>query len=253
MPEGVDASPTGGSARGKDFYFSIAIVVLGVAGLILFPDNYARLGSLVFAVLGGASAWMGVRNHQDFFGGIVLIAISVIALWATRELPGMHGFAFGPGTAPRMFSLLLVALGAVVSLIGLTTDAPPLEKYDIRAPALIMIAYGLIRYTNGGVWIYVGVALLVLAAIAAFYGLRGERHGVVRGPLLITISLLIFAEAVRPLGLVISTFVTLMVAAAGSEEVRWKESIIWAAVLTVFCSLLFPYALNLPLYLWPRF
>lgn len=253
MPEGVDASPTRGSARGKDFYFSIAIVVLGVAGLILFPDNYARLGSLVFAVLGGVSAWMGVRNHQDFFGGMMLIAIAVIALWATRDLPGMHGFAFGPGTAPRMFSLLLVTLGGLVAVIGLTSDAPALEKYDLRAPTLIMIGYALIRYTNGGIYIFVGVALIVLAAVAAFYGLRGERHTVVRGPLLITISLLIFAEAVRPLGLVISTFVTIVVAAAGSEEVRWKESIIWAAVLTIFCSLLFPYALNLPLYLWPRF
>ena len=37
------------------------------------------------------------------------------------------------------------------------------------------------------------------------------------------------------------------------NAIRWIETIIWAAVLTLFCSLLFPYGLNLPLQLWPRF
>jgi hypothetical protein len=34
--------------------------------------------------------------------------------------------------------------------------------------------------------------------------------------------------------------------------VRWFESLIWAALLTAFCVLVFPIALNLPLQLWPQ-
>jgi hypothetical protein len=57
---------------------------------------------------------------------------------------------------------------------------------------------------------------------------------------------------VRPLGLVIASFCTLMIAAAASKEIRWVESIIWSALLTAGCVALFIYGLNLPLQLWPR-
>ena len=46
---------------------------------------------------------------------------------------------------------------------------------------------------------------------------------------------------------------SLVVSAYATDEIRWIETLIWAAVLTLFCSLLFPYGLNLPLQLWPRF
>ncbi len=43
------------------------------------------------------------RAPQDYFGGVVLMAIALFALWASSDLQGMHGFSFGAGTAPRMF------------------------------------------------------------------------------------------------------------------------------------------------------
>ena len=48
-----------------------------------------------------------------------------------------------------------------------------------------------------------------------------------RGPLFITAATLIFAITVRPLGLVIASFVSLVVSAYATEEVRWIETIIW--------------------------
>jgi hypothetical protein len=43
----------------------------------------------------------------------------------------------------------------------------------------------------------------------------------------------------------------MVLSAYASDEVRWFETLIWAAVMTAFCSFLFPVALNLPLQLWP--
>jgi putative tricarboxylic transport membrane protein len=43
-----------------------------------------------------------------------------------------------------------------------------------------------------------------------------------------------------------------MIAAMGSDETRWKEAIIVGICLTLGCALLFPYALGLPLDLFPR-
>src|SRR6185312_13468021 len=138
----------------------------------------------------------------DFWGGLVLIAVAILAIWASRDLPGQRGFAFGPGTAPRLFAGLLVVLGA---LVGLVTDGPRIEKYKIRGPVLV---------------------------IAAILG---------------------FAAMIRPVGMVIASYVTFMVAILGSREMRVLESLIAAAVMTAFCVFLFTYLLNLPFQLWPRF
>lgn len=145
-----------------------------------------------------------IRNPQDFWGGVALVLFALFSLWAGSDLPGLRGFAFGPGTAPRLFGWLLVVTGAMVAVNGLITAGPPLERWGVRAP------------------------LLFLAAVV------------------------FFGWSVRPLGLIISTFATLMIAQAASNEVRWGEATIWAAALTVFCVGLFFYGLNLPLQLWPR-
>ncbi len=92
---------------------------------------------------------------------------------------------------------------------------------------------------------------IVIMLIGVFTdGPKVQRYAV-RGPLWVIAAILFFAFAVRSLGLVFTSFFTIMIAAAASEEVRWKESIIWAAALTLFCCLLFPKALGLPLALWP--
>jgi len=74
-----------------------------------------------------------------------------------------------------------------------------------------------------------------------------------RGPLFISLSILSFAITVRPLGLVISAFASFMISSFGAVDIRWKETIIVGICLTIGCSLLFPYALGLPLQLFPRF
>jgi putative tricarboxylic transport membrane protein len=99
--------------------------------------------------------------------------------------------------------------------------------------------------------------LLGLGAAIALVGLLVEGQDLAtyhwRGPLYVSLSILSFAVAIRPLGLVISAMASLMIAALGTPETRWKETIIVGICLTAFCSFLFPYALGLPLQLKPQF
>ena len=81
-----------------------------------------------------------VRAPRDFYGGLALIALAIIAIWTSGDLPGTHGFAFGPGTAPRLFAGLLAVVGALVALTGLFFDGPPIESYAIRGPAWVLLA-----------------------------------------------------------------------------------------------------------------
>ncbi len=144
-----------------------------------------------------------IKGPQDFVGGVALMAIAVFALWAASDLQGMHGFSFGAGTAPRMFAVLLLGLGAAIAVVGLVTEGPHLAVYA---------------------W---------------------------RGPLFVTVSILSFAFTIRPLGLIISAFLSFMIAALGTPETRWRETTVVGVLLTAFCALLFPYALGLPLQLLP--
>jgi putative tricarboxylic transport membrane protein len=66
--------------------------------------------------------------------------LATVALIASSDLPGQRGFAFGPGTAPRLFSFVLAALGAAVALGGVFAEGPPIEKYRIRGPFFVIIA-----------------------------------------------------------------------------------------------------------------
>ncbi|HVV61425.1 MAG TPA: tripartite tricarboxylate transporter TctB family protein [Pseudolabrys sp.] len=104
--------------------------------------------------------------------------------------------------------------------------------------------------------IFAGLLALVGAGIALagllIDGPRIERFAF-RGPAFVIAAILAFAMLVRPLGLLIATYVTFMVAIMGSNEMRWIESLIAAAAMTAFCIGLFVYLLKLPFQLFPAF
>jgi putative tricarboxylic transport membrane protein len=101
------------------------------------------------------------------------------------------------------------------------------------------------------------VLLLGLGIAVTVVGLVADGEHITtyawRGPLFVSLSIVSFALAIRPLGLIISAFASFMIAALGTPETKWKETIIVGICLTVFCSLLFPYALGLPLQMLPKF
>src|SRR5262245_21567743 len=59
-----------------------------------------RWYSLPMVAFGLIAMSVRIKGGQDYYGGAVLAAIALFALWASSDLPGMRGFAFGPGTAP---------------------------------------------------------------------------------------------------------------------------------------------------------
>lgn len=202
-----------------------------------------------------------IRSPQDFWGGVVLCLVAAFALWASSDLPGMRGFAFGPGTAPRLFAYGLMILAVGVILTGLLSDGPPEEPFSMSGPlggaVLVIILIPMTIYANRIGKLIPGVAPDIVLAALEIPVLIGLALIVMRfaprGPVLITCATLIFAIGVRPLGLVIASYISIVVAAHATDEVRRGETLVWAAVLTLFCALLFPYGLNLPLQLWPRF
>jgi len=214
-----DATPSGDwsrSAAAQRQYNLVGGLVLAAVALALLAWSFfvqnpvpltVRASIIIFAAVGIAisAGLLRVQNPQDVYGGMALILLALVAFVASNDLPGMRGFAFGPGTAPRLFAFTLAILSLGVVVGGLLTSGPDISGYKIR-----------------GVVFIIG-------------------------------SILAFAACIRPLGLVVASFATMVICAAAAEDVKWKETLIVAIVVTAFCSVLFPYGLNLPFQLWPRF
>ena len=215
MSEGVTSSQGGGPNSGASGHTNSfrggILVALAALLLLLLTFNISsptvpRVLAIAIGLIGVATAFgfIPVRAPQDYYGGLVLMMLAVLALIASADLPGQRGFAFGPGTAPRLFAILLFGLSAAVTLVGITSHGPAIERYRLR------------------------------------------------GPLYVLLAICLFASIIRPLGLVVAAFLTWMISICGSTEMRWLESVIAAAVMTIFCVVLFVYLLNLPFQLWPQ-
>jgi putative tricarboxylic transport membrane protein len=81
-----------------------------------------------------------ILNPQDYYGGLALVGLALFAFWASSDLPGMRGFSFGPGTAPRLFASVLLGLAVIVTAVGLFMEGGELEHYAIRGPVMVTIA-----------------------------------------------------------------------------------------------------------------
>jgi putative tricarboxylic transport membrane protein len=212
-----------------DLWAGIAPIVLALLAFVAAWnfDTFSSIG-IFLRILGFALALLAlvilglrvhVPNHRDYYGGLALIFLALIAFIAGGDLAGMRGFSFGAGTAPRLFASGLAIVAALITISGLVTKGEPVGGYAVRGP------------------------LLVTAAIIAF-------------ALLIRGFTFHFGETlvkVPAFGLIIASFATFMIAAMASKETRMLESLIVAAALTAFCVAVFVYLLGLPFQLWPRF
>jgi putative tricarboxylic transport membrane protein len=117
-----------------------------------------------------------IRAPRDFWGGLALIALAAIAFWAARDLPGMQGIAFGPGTAPRLFAALLAVIGGVITATGLLVDGPDIDGFALRGPAFVLAGIGAFAVMMQGL-LFVPPLGLVISSFAAFLiSIAGSRE-----------------------------------------------------------------------------
>lgn len=157
----------------------------------------------------------------------------------------------------------------------------------IRSPQNVAGGIVLILLAVSAIWLTidlprgtlnsVGPAMLP-QAIAALIGVCGiallisgltkpsdyeEAIWTLRGPLLVTCSIVIFALTIKPmhfgnldtpeLGLVISGPLAIIIGGYASPEAKLRDLVLLALALTPFCMVLFGDMLNLPIPILPRF
>ena len=104
-----------------------------------------------------------------------------------------------------------------------------------------------------------GVLTVLLGIVLSLTSLTGRESGEKVGSfhfptlLLILGSVVLFGVLLKPLGLIVSLLVLVVVSSYASHEFSWKATLANAAVLVVMCLVVFVWALKLEFPMWPWF
>ncbi|MGQ0663518.1 MAG: tripartite tricarboxylate transporter TctB family protein [Pseudomonadota bacterium] len=99
-------------------------------------------------------------------------------------------------------------------------------------------------------WAIAAFGLLIALRGMAVDGRRLEAWPL-KPIVLILGATLIFGQAIERFGLVIAAALLIAVASVAAPDYRWRESLVFAAALTLLSVVLFPLALGLSLRIWP--
>jgi hypothetical protein len=111
---------------------------------------------------------------------------------------------------------------------------------------------GYFPFALGAFLAALGVALL----LKSVFWTKGSQQGPVfhlKPLVLVLSSVVLFGLLLRPLGLLVSTTLLVVVSSLASHEFRWKETFLNAAVLVVIVLVVFVYCLDFQVPVWPAF
>ncbi|HEX6979711.1 MAG TPA: tripartite tricarboxylate transporter TctB family protein [Alphaproteobacteria bacterium] len=106
-----------------------------------------------------------IRNPRDFYAGLLFVAFGIAALVIAQSYPVGTASRMGPGYFPRILGILLVALGALQSLIGMRGRAGFPLQWHWRPLFILLASVALFILLTS--WLGLIVAALVLVFIAS--------------------------------------------------------------------------------------
>jgi hypothetical protein len=104
----------------------------------------------------------------------------------------------------------------------------------------------------GGFMVVLG-SVILLRGIAGAQGSPGWPILQLKPVAIILVAVVLFSQILKPLGLLLSTAVLVVLASRASHEFRWKEALLNAAVLTAIVLVVFVYFLDFQMPVWPSF
>lgn len=142
----------------------------------------------------------------------------------------------GPIKGPQNFFAGLALIGLAAFAIWAVSN---LSQGTLRAMGPAMLPR----------WLAIGVGVCGILLILTSLTTAGDalERWSIRGPVFVMAGIFAFALTIRVFGLVVAGPLAMIIGGFASPEVRWKEIIIFAAVMTAFCVGLFRFGLNLPI------
>lgn len=193
---------------------------------------------------------MQIKNGRDFWAGLMFLGFGLGFMAVAQNYPMGSAVRMGPAYFPTVLGGMLAVLGGMVFFRAFVSKfAHPLKVFTFRP--LLLVASIVI----GGATYFADAQLkglpMLQSALAGlslflFIGAFGPRS-----MFLVLLAVVIFAYALKPLGLVLAIVILVVISALGGHDFRKKEAVILAVVLALFGVLVFVKGLGLPFNLWP--
>ena len=159
---------------------------------------------------------MLIKNQKDFWSGLMFIGVGAAFAIGAQNYTVGTGARMGPGYFPLVLGVLLAILGAIITFKSLTVATPDGGKI--------------------GKWAWRPLLFIILSNL-------------VFGVLLVGIP----EWGIPHMGMIIAIIALTFIAAYAGDEFKFKEVLVLSIVLAIGSYLVFVYALNLQMPVWPSF
>ncbi|HEX3633653.1 MAG TPA: tripartite tricarboxylate transporter TctB family protein [Casimicrobiaceae bacterium] len=137
-----------------------------------------------------------IPRPKDFYAGLLFVAFGVFAIVIARNYPLGTAARMGPGYFPRLLGILLIVLGAALSLTALGGQGPKLPGWKWRPVSIVLlsvVAFGLVLTHAGLVLSTVGLIVVASTASREFR----FRESVLSGAMLAALSVGVFVIGLK--------------------------------------------------------
>jgi hypothetical protein len=159
---------------------------------------------------------MKIKSQQDFFAGLMFLAIGIAFAWGATRYNIGEGARMGPGYFPLLLGVVLAGLGGFIifeSLVVETEDGEPIGAWAWRPLVFILGANLLFGILLGG----------------------------------------LPSMGLPAMGMIVGIFGVTIIASLAGDEFNLKEVIILSVILCIGSYLAFIMLLKLQFPVWPSF
>jgi hypothetical protein len=99
-----------------------------------------------------------IRNSQDFWCGVLFVALGVIAIYASRDYQMGSALEMGPGYFPTWLGGIMIAFGLIIGGLSLKLEPDAIQRAEMKEWAFrpwivltaTLVAYALLMDAGAG-------------------------------------------------------------------------------------------------------
>jgi len=137
-----------------------------------------------------------IRHPKDFYSGLIFIAFGVGAIVIANNYPLGTAARMGPGYFPRILGILLILLGAALSLRALKLKGEPIAAWKWRPLLTVLGSVVLFGYIVNLAGLVVSTIILIVMSSWASTEFR-LKESIIAGIALSVLVVLVFVVGLK--------------------------------------------------------